>query len=202
MPPRRALIVAGLAGACAPPRPRPAAPGLSAEAVAVAAEAWHTDLCLPVAALRPGPLAPLAPAWARALAFGFGLDAWMRADRPGVAEMLGALAGGPAVVSVRALSADLPPGAEEAVALRLPEGGSMAIIRFVAGQLAGPPAAAPAGGALLLLPSRLRYTLAFTCNTWVMRALAEGGLPVPVDGIRLRGEAMAALRAEARRQAG
>lgn len=168
----------------------------------MAAEAWHTDLCLPVAALRPGPLAPLAPPGVRVLAFGFGLEAWMRAERPGAAEMLGAIAGGPAVVSVRALTSDLPPGAEEAVALRLPGGGTMAVVRFVAGQLATPPVAAPAGGAWLLLPSRLRYTLAFTCNTWVMRALAEAGLPVPVNGIRLRGEAMAALRAEARQQAG
>jgi hypothetical protein len=62
------------------------------------------------------------------------------------------------------------------------------------------PAPAPGGG-WLLLPARTPYSLGFTCNTWVMQALARAGLPVPVAGIRLRGEAMAALRAEAARQA-
>lgn len=201
MPTRRAILSAALLGACA--APRAPAPPLGAEAVIVAAESWHTDLCLPAAALAGSPLAGLAagaPA-APGFAFGFGLEAWMRAARPGSAEGLAALGGGPAVVSVRALAGPVPPGAEEQVALRLPAGGTAAILAFIAGQLAGPVPGAPASGALLLLPSRLPYGLGFTCNTWVMRALAEAGLPVPVAGIRLRGEAMAALRAEAARQA-
>ena len=203
MPTRRAILAAGTLGACALPPAGPARP-LGDAALKVAAEAWHTDLCLPAAMVRAGALAPFAAATpgAAAYAFGFGLESWMRADRPGAAEMLGAVAGGPAVVSVRALAGPLPPGAEEAVALRLPEGGEVPLAAFIARQLAGPMAAAPASGGWLLLPSRLRYTLGFTCNTWVMQALAEAGLPVPVAGIRLRGEAMAALRAEARRQAG
>jgi hypothetical protein len=124
----------------------------------------------------------------------------MRADRPGFTEALGAVAGGPAVASVRALAGALPAGAEESVALRLPDGGLDAIAAFVTGGIAGPLAPAPPGGGWLLLPARRRYSLGFTCNTWVMQALAEAGLPVPVDGIRLRGEAMAALRLEAARQ--
>lgn len=202
MIPRRAALALPLAacgGAAGPARPPPP---LSAEAAIVAAEAWHTDLCLPAAALRDGPLAPaLAEApGAPGLALGFGLEAWMRADRPGSAEALGALTGGPGVVSFRILWAAVPPGAEESVALRLPEGGTAAIAAFVAGQLAGPPPPAPPSGRWLLVPSRLPYTLGFTCNTWVLRALAEAGLPVPGAGIRLRGEAMAAIRAEAVRQ--
>ncbi len=204
MIPRRPLLASALLGACAAPgTTAPAAP-LGQARIAVAAEAWHTDLCLPAAMLRAGPLAPfaaLAPG-AQGFAFGFGLEAWMRAGRPGLAEAVGAVTGGPAVVSVRATQGPLPPGAEESVALRLPEGGAGALQAFLLGELAAPPAAAPPGGGWLLLPARRRYTLGFTCNTWVMAALAQAGLPVPVAGIRLRGEAMAALRAEAARQAG
>ena len=201
MPARRAILAAALLGACT--APRQPAPRLGAEALVVAAEAWHTDLCLPAAALAGTPLSPVAARAprARAFAFGFGLEAWMRTARPGSAEALSALGGGPAVVSVRALAGAVPPGAEEEVALRLPAGGTAAIAAFVAGQVAGPLPPAPASGAWLLVPSRLPYSLGFTCNTWVMRALAEAGLPVPVAGIRLRGSAMAALRAEATRQA-
>lgn len=202
MLPRRAALALPIAacGGAAPPAGPPSA--LSAESAIIAAEAWHTDLCLPAAALREGPLSPVlaeAPG-AVGLALGFGLEAWMRADRPGSAEALGALAGGPAVVSFRILWAATPPGAEESVALRLPAGGTAAILGFVAGQIEGPPPAAPPSGRWLLVPSRLPYTLGFTCNTWVMRALGAAGLPVPVSGIRFRGEAMAAIRAEAARQ--
>lgn len=202
MIPRRAALALPLAacgGAAGPARPPPP---LSAEGAIIAAESWHTDLCLPAAALRNGPLGPAlagAPG-APGLALGFGLEAWMRADRPGAAEALGALGGGPGVVSFRILWGATPPGAEESVALRLPAGGTAAIVAFVAGQLDGPPPPAPPSGRLLLVPSRLPYTLGFTCNTWVMRALAEAGLPVPVRRIRLRSEAMAAIRAEAARQ--
>jgi hypothetical protein len=199
---RRPLFASVLLGACAAPGPVAPPRALGAGSVVVAAEAWHTDLCLPAAVVRGGRLAPLAtgaPA-AAAFAFGFGLESWMRADRPGFTEALGAVAGGPAVVSVRALPGALPPGAEDSVALRLPDGGFEAIAAFVTGGVAGPLAPAPPGGAWLLLPARRRYSLGFTCNTWVMQALAESGLPVPVDGIRLRGEVMAALRLEAARQ--
>ena len=87
------------------------------------------------------------------------------------------------------------------MALRLPGGGLDAHHGVHPGQHRRPAGPAPARGGWLLLPARRRYSLGFTCNTWVMQALAEAGLPVPVAGIRLRGEAMAALRAEAARQA-
>jgi hypothetical protein len=202
MTPRRPLLASALLGACAAPGP-PAPPRpLGADRITVAAESWHTDLCLPAAVVRAGPLAPLAAGapLAAAFAFGFGLESWMRADRPGSAEALGALAGGPAVVSVRATAGPLPPGAEESLSLRLPMEGLAAVTGFILGSIAAPLAPAPPGGGSLLLPARQRYTLGFTCNTWVMQALAEAGLPVPVQGIRLRGAAMAALRAEAARQ--
>jgi hypothetical protein len=203
MLPRRPLLASVLLGACAlPGTPRPP-PALGADGVQVAAEAWHTDLCLPAAVVRAGPLAPLATGvpFATGFAFGFGLEPWMRADRPGFTEALGAITGGPAVVSVRATDGALPAGAEESVALRLPAGGVAAIEGFILDSIAAPLAPAPPGGGWLLLPARRRYSLGFTCNTWVMQALAEAGLPVPVAGVRLRGEAMAALRAEAARQA-
>lgn len=202
--PSRRLLLPGLLAACAGAPPPAAVPALSAETAWVAAEAWHLDLCLPAGALDDGPLAPVArdAPWASAFAFGFGLESWMRSERPGSGEALGALAGGPAVVSLRALPGPVPATAEESLPLRLPVGGTAAIAAFVAGQVpATPPPADPRGG-LLLVPSRLPYSLRFTCNTWVMQALAEAGLPVPVAGIRLRGEAMAALRAERARQAG
>jgi hypothetical protein len=201
--PSRRLLLPGLLAACAGAPPGPAPAALSEEAAWIAAEAWHLDLCLPTGALAGGPLAPIlrgAPS-AAAFAFGFGLEAWMRAARPGSGEALGALTGGPAVVSVRALAGPVPATAEESLRLRLPAGGTAAIAGFVAGQVASPLPSADPQGRLLLIPSRLPYALRFTCNTWVMRALAEAGLPVPVAGIRLRGEAMAALRAEQARQA-
>jgi hypothetical protein len=196
MTPRRTLLASALLGACAAPVPAPPLPPPGPGRIAVAAEAWHTDLCLPASLLRAGPLAPFAGAApaAQGFAFGFGLESWMRADRPGLAEALGAIGGGPAVVSVRATPGILPPGAEDSVVLRLPPGGAEAIAAFILGSIAVPPAAAPPGGSWLLLPARRRYALGFTCNTWVMAAVAAAGLPVPVDGIRLRREAMAALR--------
>lgn len=202
MVPRRAVLVLPLA-ACSARAPDRPPPPLSAERAIIAAESWHTDLCLPAAALRGGPLGPALAAapGAQGLAMGFGLEAWMRAERPGLAEGIGALTGGPAVVSFRVLWAAVPPGAEESVQLRLPAGGTAAIEAFVAGQIDGPPPPAPPSGRLLLVPSRLPYSLNFTCNTWVMRALAQTGLPVPAAGIRLRGATMAAVRAEAARQA-
>ncbi len=199
MPPRRSFLAAGLLGACA--TPDPPSPPLSAETVIVSAEAWHTDLCLPAGALMGGPLAVLgaqAPG-AAAFALGFGLESWMRAERPGSGEALSAISGGPAVVSIRALSGPVPPGSEDAVALRLPAGGRSAIVHFVADQITQPPEVRPDGG-WTLLPSRLRYSLGFTCNTWVMEALSRAGLPVPVSGMRFRNETMAALWREAGRQ--
>ena len=199
MPSRRALLAAGLVGACTTPEPAPVP--LSAESVTVSAESWHTDLCLAANTLSAGPLAPLVPAapMADAFALGFGLESWMRADRPGSAEALSALSGGPAVVSIRALAGPLPPGSEETVTLRLPVGGQAAIATFVADQLTEPLTVRPGGG-WTLLRSRLRYSLDFTCNTWVLQALAAAGLPVPVTGIRFRGVTMATLRREALRQ--
>ncbi len=202
MPSRRAVLSTALLGACAAPEPGRQAEPLSAEALLVSAESWHTDLCLPAAAVLAGPLAPLARGapGATAFAFGFGLDSWMRAARPGSGEALAAIAGGPAAVAARALRGAMPPGAEEAVSLRLPAGGLAAVAAFIAEQLSPPLPPVSGDGAWLLLPSARRYSLGFTCNTWVMAGLAAAGLPVPVAGIRFRGEAMAALRAEAARQ--
>lgn len=203
MTPRRAILSTALLGACAAPHAGPRPAPLTQAALLVAAEAWHLDLCLPAAPLRAGTLAPLivAAPTAPAFAFGFGLESWMRAARPGSAEALGAIGGGPAVVSVRALPGPAPPAAEETVTLRLPASGHAAIATFILDQMPGPLTPAPADGAWLLLPSARRYSLGFTCNTWVMAALAAAGLPVPVSGIRFRREAMDALRAEAARQA-
>uniref|UniRef100_UPI0018E06062 hypothetical protein n=1 Tax=Roseomonas rosulenta TaxID=2748667 RepID=UPI0018E06062 len=63
MTPRRPLLASALVGACAAPGPAPpAASALGAEGILVAAEAWHTDLCLAAAVVRTSPLAPLAVA--------------------------------------------------------------------------------------------------------------------------------------------
>jgi hypothetical protein len=204
MIPRRALP-ALLAGACAVPPTGPGPPLSPGHALTVIAESWHTEICLPAHALGSTPLAPVragAPS-AAAFSFGFGLESWMRADQPGLSEALDTLTGGAAVVSIQALHGAVPPGAEEAIALRLPAGGIAAIAAFVAGQMREPvPPSLPPGAGLRLVPSVIAYSLRFTCNTWVMRALAEAGLPVPIAGIVLRRETMAAVRMEASRQAG
>lgn len=203
MIPRRAILPTALLAACAlpeaAPRPRPA---LSADGLLVAADAWHSELCLAAPVVRAGPLASCArdaPA-AKAFAFGFALESWMRAAQPGLAEAFEALGGGPGVIVVRALPDLVPAGTAAAVPLRLPAGGQGAIAAFVMAQLAAPLPPAPPGGAFLLVPAARRYSLDFTCNTWVMAALAAAGLPVPVQGIRLQVDVMDALRAEAARQ--
>jgi hypothetical protein len=202
---RRALP-ALLAGACAA-RPTPSAgpPLQPGHTLIVIAESWHTEICLPAHALDSTPLAPVragAPS-AAAFSFGFGLESWMRAGRPGLSEGFEALTGGVAVVSIRALRGAVPPGAEEVIALRLPPGGVAAIAAFVAGQMRVPvPPSLPPGAGLRLVHSVIAYSLRFSCNTWVVRALAEAGLPVRFEGIVLRRETMAAVRAEALRQAG
>lgn len=197
---RRAILAAATLGACTPRQH--SAPPLGWEALIVAAESWHTDLCIPSDAVRASALAPVtfAAPHAAAFAFGYGLESWMRAIEPGSGEAWGAVFGGPAAISVRALAGPVPAGAEDQVALRLPPGGIAAIAAFVTGQLGAPLPAASSTGAWTLVPSRIPYTLGFTCNTWVMQALAEAGLPVPVAGILRRDAAMTALRAEARRQ--
>lgn len=205
MPLRRALP-ALLVGACAARLTPSAGPPLQpGPALIVIAESWHTEICLPAHALASTALAPVragAPS-AAAFSFGFGLESWMRADRHRLTEAFEALTGGVAVVSIRALHGAVPPGAEEAIALRLLAGGIVAIAAFVAGQMRVPvPPSLPPGAGLRLVPSVIAYSLRFTCNTWVTRALAEAGLPVPFAGIVLRGQAMAAVRAEAVRQAG
>jgi hypothetical protein len=198
-------LAAGLTAACGVqvPDPGTAAP-LGAERVTIAAVSWHVDLCLPADAVKRGALAKLAGGapQAAAFAFGFGLEAWMRAEHPDWRTGIGAVFGGPAVVSVRATDGAVPPGTEEQVALRLPAGGHQRIAAFIAGQIPGNPPPAPADGAVLLMPSTLPYSLDFTCNTWVMRALARAGLPVPVAGVTRRSTAMAMVLEEAARQAG
>ena len=204
MLPRRTLLALLPSACAATPRQRTGPPTGAGNFLVVIAESWHTEICLPAHALVSTPLAPLragAPA-AEAFGFGFGLESWMRADRPGLNEALEALASGPAVISVRALRDSVPPGSEEKVALGLPEAGIAAIAAFIAGNISEPvPPSMPVCAGLRLVPSSIAYSLHFTCNTWVMRALAEAGLPVPVAGIVLRRQAMAAVRAEAERQA-
>lgn len=206
MPSRRAILSAAVLGACSPPPPLPPRPdpplALGPDQVIVAAGSWHTDLCLPAQALRGSALAPVAAAapHATAFAFGFGLERWMRAARPGPAEALGAVLGGPAVMALRALDGPVPPGTWDTVALRLPPQGLAALAVFITRQARAPLPPAPADGGWALVPSAIPYSLGFTCNSWVMQAVAEAGLPVPVTGLQLRHNAMAALRAEVMRQ--
>ncbi len=119
-----ALLSPGLLAACAGAPPRPA-PTLSEEVRWIAAEAWHLDLCLPAGSLAGGPLAPVAGGapWAAAFAFGFGLEAWMRAARPGSGEALGALSGGPAVVRSARFQAPSPPRRRRACSSACPRAG-------------------------------------------------------------------------------
>jgi hypothetical protein len=195
---RRATLAAlPLLGACALPRAGggPAAcPG--GERFHLYASDWHSEVAVPIDWLAE--LAPFAPgaAW---VMLGFGQRDFFMADRPGVAEALGAVVPSPAVIRAQFLAAPPVAGGDvEVLALR---GARAPLASFLAasfaregdGRLAPPLRAGLPGRAFL--PAARRYSLAYTCNTWTADALAAAGLPVSSTGVVRREHVMGQARA-------
>jgi len=173
-----------LAGCAAVPLPAACAPGESGAAVWLVDRGWHTELLLPAGGIG-GPLALAADRFPGAplIAFGFGKRDWITAEEPDLATILSGPIPGPGVVEVTGRAA-LPAGA---IRLGLGQAGIAGLQRFLAASLAdpaAPPAVVSRYGQHFHDSSR-RYSLAFTCNTWVAEALSAAGLPVRPAGVRL-----------------
>jgi hypothetical protein len=180
---RRALLAAaGLAGCATPPRPAGPLPGPPSAFVLLAEFAWHTEVLMPGA----------GPGW---LSWGFGARDFFTSPDPGLPEFLAALTPGPAAIVVTPRATPdrivaLPVGAEALAAIH----------SFLESELSRDAAGRPVpiapgfspGG--MFYEARRRYSLAYTCNSWTMDALAAGGIPVRVRGVLTAADAMAEAR--------
>ncbi len=203
MLPRRALLAALPAAACAPPHALLSTPrGPATETLFVVQRDWHTDIGLLIRDLGPG-LAPLAADWraAESLVIGFGERGYLMAPRPGPIEMAAALLPGPGALLVTGLSVP-PDGAFPAgtVALRVDAAGMAALQAALAASFARDAAGGfdplrdgPYAGARYYAAAT-RYSAAFTCNTWTAALLRAAGLPVDPAGVVFAGQVMAQVR--------
>lgn len=173
-----------LAGCAAIPPPAGCVTGELGPAIWLVDRGWHTELLLPSGAIG-GPLAQATNRFPGAafMAFGFGKRDWITAEEQDLATILSGPVPGPGVVEVTGRVA-LPEGA---IRLALPPGGMEGVRGFLTRSLADPrarPAVVSSSGQHFHDAS-LRYSLAYTCNTWVAEALAAAGLPVRAAGVRL-----------------
>lgn len=194
---RRAALAAPLSlAACALPRVEHNATACPAgDRFHLYASDWHTEVVVPAEWLPE--LQPLAPglAW---VTLGFGQRDFFMAERPGVAEALGAMVPSAAVIRAQFLAA--PPAARgdvEMLALRGSRAGLSAFLaaafaREADGRLAPPVLSGLPGRAFL--PAARRYSLAYTCNTWTADALAAAGLAVSAGGVVRREQVMGQAR--------
>jgi uncharacterized protein (TIGR02117 family) len=189
-------LLCALAGAIASCTPLLAPPYAGtaprSEVIYVIRGGWHTELALPMSAIR-GPLAALNPGFAKAsyLVFGWGARGYYMARHPGLADLLRALVPGPAVLLVIPLQVSPAAfaGAENAFAIPAAPAGvarlSAFLWRYLAKDAAGAPRPIDAG----LSPGSVFYAstgtfdLAHTCNTWTAEALRAVGLPVSSVGV-------------------
>ncbi len=170
-----------LAGCAAIPPPVQCAPGLAGPTIWLVDRGWHTELLVPAdaidsAATRRFPGAPF-------IALGFGKRDWITAEEPDLAMILSGPIPGPGVVEVTGRSG-LP---DTAIRLPLNAAGMAGLRDFLARSLldpSAPPAVVSRYGQHFHVASR-RYSLAYTCNSWVAEALAAAGLPVRAAGVRL-----------------
>lgn len=144
---------------------------------------WHTEVLAPHEA-------------GHLVSWGFGARAFFTSPNPGLPEFLAALTPGPAAIVA---TPESPPSG--AVALPVGEVGLLALWRFFQGELERDadgraivvaPGFRPGG---VFFAARRPYSLAYTCNSWTMDALAAAGLPVRSRGTLTAADAMAqALR--------
>jgi uncharacterized protein (TIGR02117 family) len=169
------------------------------EVVYVISGGWHTELGLPLLEIS-GPLAALKPEFpsARYLVFGWGARDYYMAQDPGIADILRALAPGPAVMLVIPLQ--IPPeaffGASNAVLIHAPTDGIERLSQLLWNYLAVGKEGAPRRIGTGPYPQSVfyaatgTYNLSHTCNTWTAEALRVAGLPVRVAGVVFAGQVL------------
>jgi uncharacterized protein (TIGR02117 family) len=153
---------------------------------------WHTELGLPAGAIS-GPLAVLKSDFpsARHLVFGWGARDYYMARNPGMADILRALAPGPAVMLIIPLK--MPPetffGASNTLIVHVSRDGIERLSELLWSVLAAEDEAAPhpiGAGPYpdsVFYASTGTYNLSHTCNTWTAEALRVAGLPVSATGV-------------------
>jgi len=155
---------------------------------------WHTEVALPIAALR-GPLAGLAAQFPGAgfLSFGYGQKRFVLAREGDPLKWLLGPLPGDGVLQVTGLTR------ADGLAIPLPPGGAERLSAYLwetlAKDAAGEPAAPQPLQSRLYYDTARRYTLGFTCNTWVAAALRAAGLPVHDAGVVWAGDVTAQARA-------
>ena len=189
------LVVVGLvAAACLGPvrdvytRPSPAAPGEATVTVHVVRHGWHSGLVIRRDQIPAGAWPELGrfPA-TRFLEVGWGDRAFYQSPDAGVTRAIEAsFASGGSVLHVTGF--DRAPAEHfahaEITAVELSARGAEALARFVGRAYARDPAGAPTDLGPGLHPgSRFyaatgRYSLVYTCNSWIAEALRAGGCPL------------------------
>jgi uncharacterized protein (TIGR02117 family) len=163
----------------------------------VIADGWHTEVALPVAAIR-GALARLAATFPGApyLIFGWGARDFYMARNPGLGDLLRAAVPGPAVMLVIPLG--VPPtaylGPANAWAITLSRVGVAGVSQFLWDSLAKNQAGLPirAGDGpypqSVFYAATATYDASDTCNTWTAKALRAAGLPMRAAGVVFAGQ--------------
>jgi uncharacterized protein (TIGR02117 family) len=162
------------------------------EVVYVISGGWHTELGLPLVEIS-GPLAGLKPEFpsAQYLVFGWGARDYYMARNPGVADILRALAPGPAVMLLIPLQ--MRPeaffGASNVSVIRVSRDGIERLSEFLWNYLSpnkeGPLRRIGTGPypQSAFYASTGTYNLGHTCNTWTAEVLHVVGLPVNAAGV-------------------
>ena len=151
---------------------------------------WHIDLGFAASDLT-GPLAAAREQFpqARFVTFGFGDRRYLHARNPAFPNMLAALWPGDGLLLVTALGATPQQafGDSEVVEVKLSARQAAQAQRSVVGALmlqdARPQSDGPGPYEDSLWRSSLRYSAAFTCNTWAAQVLSSAGLPLRVHGV-------------------
>ena len=164
---------------------------------------WHTELGLPARAIS-GPLAILKSEFpnARHLVFGWGARDYYMARNPGMADILRALAPGPAVMLIIPLK--MPPetffGASNTLIVHVSRDGIERLSELLWSFLAADDEAAPQRiGAgpyreSVFYASTGTYNLSHTCNTWTAEALRVAGVPINTAGVVFANQVLDQLR--------
>jgi hypothetical protein len=157
---------------------------------------WHIDVGFAANDLE-GPLKAVSGQFPEAhfVTFGFGDRRYLQVHNPAFPNMLAALWPGDGLMLTTALR-DTPQqgfGATQVVELLLTPSQATAAQRSIAAafslqdgrpQSDGP---GPYEGSAYWRSS-LRYSAAYTCNTWAAQVLASAGLPLPVHGVVFAGQ--------------
>ena len=163
---------------------------------------WHIDVGFAAKDLL-GPLEAVSEQFpeARFLTFGFGDRRYLHARNPAFPNMLAALWPGDGLMLVTALRGTPQQafGETQVVELTLTARETAAVQRSMAASFSlqdGRPQSdgrGPYEGSAYWRSS-LRYSAAYTCNTWASQVLASAGLPLPVRGVVFAGQVWRPVR--------